>query len=677
MRYYIDANALNQGDGSSRRPFQRIQQAADIALPGDEVIVYPGIYREDVNPIHAGTQEQRIVYRSAEPGKAVITGAERISSWNHEKGHVWTARVPNRMFGSYNPYTTLVRGDWFDASRFAHTGEVYLNGKSMYETENVDSVYHPVCSQVSWEPEFSMYVWYTRQDPMTDETVFYANFQDMDPNKENVEISVRRHCFYPSKEGVGYITLSGFTVCKAATGWAPPTAYQEGMIGPHWSKGWVIEDCDVSESKCVGISLGKYLQPENENKWLNWKYKDGTQTERDCICQAQREGWTKERIGSHIIRRCHIHHCGQAGIVGHLGSVFSVIEDNHIHDINTKQNLTGAEIGGIKLHAAIDVTLRGNHIHHCTKGIWLDWQAQGTRVTGNLFHDNTLPYDHLMTEQSMDYIGEDVFVEVSHGPTLIDNNFLLSDRAMKICAQGVAVVHNLIAGAIAGVGTGVNNGAPTYPSPRYTPYHVTHGTEIAGFMTILHGDVRFYNNLFVQRTVRDYLQTFQREDVRWDDYNFVTGLNTYAGFQTLEEWKQDFEGYCGMGSPASDRYYKPLPVWTGGNVYFNGAIPWEKEKDCTQIKEHSVTIRVSCGEGEAELPILVERNGWKVQSDLYSSLLGTQCGLITTDILGMAFEPEQKFENPDGTPVRIDIDYAGTVRGDAPTAGPLEWRETN
>ena len=57
-----------------------------------------------------------------------------------------------------------------------------------------------------------------------------------------------------------------------------------------------------------------------------------------------------------LLRRCEIHDCGQTGIVGHLGGVFSVIEDNHIHHINNKQNLAGAEIGGIKMHAAIDVS---------------------------------------------------------------------------------------------------------------------------------------------------------------------------------------------------------------------------------------------------------------------------------------------------------------------------------
>lgn len=318
MRYYVDVNAVQGGDGSSEKPFRKIQEAADKAVAGDEVIVAPGVYREAVSPVNGGREDARIVYRSEVERAAVITGAESVKDWKPCDGNVWKARIPNKVFDSYNPYTTLVYGDWFVASMIAHTGDVYLNGKSMYEVTKFDKVLHPEKSRTSWEPEFSVYVWCTVQDEKEDETILYANFQGRNPNEENVEISVRKNCFYPEKEGVGYITLSGFTVRQAATQWAPPTAYQEGMIGPHWSKGWIIEDCEIYEAKCSGISLGKYLQPENDNKWSKWKYKDGTQTERECICQAQREGWNKEKIGSHIVRRCDIHDCGQTGIVGHL-----------------------------------------------------------------------------------------------------------------------------------------------------------------------------------------------------------------------------------------------------------------------------------------------------------------------------------------------------------------------
>ena len=331
MKYYVDQKAASSGNGSKETPFQRISQAASVAVPGDVVYVLPGIYREWVDPQNGGTADQRITYISTEPLKAVITGGERIKGWEPYKGQVWKVCVENRLFVHRNPYTTPAAGDWLDSSIVAHLGDVFLNGKSLYEVSTLDSVLNPEVYLPSWDPDFSVYIWYTEQDTQADQTILYANFHGKDPNKENVEISVRPACFYPSKEGVGYITLSGFTVCEAATQWAPPTAYQEGMIGPHWSKGWIIEDCEIYESKCSGISLGKYKQPENDNKWLHEKYKDGTQTERECICQAQREGWSKDRIGSHIVRRCNIHHCGQTGIVGHLGGVFSVIEDNHIH----------------------------------------------------------------------------------------------------------------------------------------------------------------------------------------------------------------------------------------------------------------------------------------------------------------------------------------------------------
>ncbi len=659
MKYYVDAKALAKGNGSKECPFQKIQEAALRAEPGDEVIVAPGIYRESVSPVNGGKEDARIIYRSEVEKAAVITGAEPVKSWEPYEGNVWMARIPNSLFGNENPYTTLIYGDWFVAMMIAHTGDVYLNEKSMYEVTKLEKVLHPEKSATSWDPEFSVYTWYTKQDEEKDETVLYANFQGKNPNEENVEISVRKNCFYPEKEGVGYITLSGFTVRQAATQWAPPTAYQEGMIGPHWSKGWIIEDCEIYESKCSGISLGKYLQAENDNKWLKWKYKDGTQTERECICQAQLEGWNKEGIGSHIIRRCDIHDCGQTGIVGHLGGVFSVIENNRIHHINNKQNLCGAEIGGIKMHAAIDVTIRHNYIYNCTRGLWLDWQAQGTRVTRNLFFQNCLPKDGNLTEE--DVIGEDIFVEVSHGPTLIDHNLLLSDCALKLATQGVAVVHNLIAGSFTAVGRGVNNGTLTKAAPRYTPYHIPHRTEIAGFMTILHGDMRFYNNIFIQKEIRPALQKLAdtMADSEWTDSNLTVGTIPYEGYPSFEEYEKQFEGYCGMGSEPSDRYYNPLPVWSEGNIYFNGAKPMSKEHAIVDT-EHQITVSLEEGEG-----------GYFLKTNLHEYMPEMKNRVITTEILGMAFEPEQKFENPDGTPIVMDKDYFEQAWGANAGAGPF------
>ena len=89
MKIYVNVNAGHDGNGTEQMPFRHINDAAKIAQPGDEVWVAPGVYREYVDPVHAGREDARITYRSVEPLGAVITGAERIQSWVPYKENVW------------------------------------------------------------------------------------------------------------------------------------------------------------------------------------------------------------------------------------------------------------------------------------------------------------------------------------------------------------------------------------------------------------------------------------------------------------------------------------------------------------------------------------------------------------------------------------------------------------
>ena len=564
MIYHVNQAAPREGDGSAARPFRHISDAAYLAQPGDEVLVAPGVYREQVSPRHGGTEDARITYRSVVPLGALITGAEEITGWTKLENGLWTVRIDNSLFGDYNPYVVEAFGDWYFAPTVRHTGCVYLNDRAMYEALTMEECIAGEVYAPSWEPEYSVYKWISVQEGH--ETVLYCNFQDIDPNTQKVEINVRRRCFFPEETGRDYITFSGFRVEKAATTWAPPAAFQDGMVGPHWSRGWIIEDCDISNSKCCGISLGKYLDPENDHYFTVKHLKSPTQMERDALCRGQYHGWLKEKVGSHIVRRCHIHHCEQTGIVGRMGAVFSVIEDNHIHHINNMQELGGAEISGIKLHAAIDVTMRRNHIHHCTMGIWCDWQAQGTRITQNLLHDNQRPDFCAWAEGGME--SQDIFVEVSHGPTLIDNNILLSQVSLRIATQGVAMVHNLCAGTFTFVGGGTGR--------RYTPYHIRHRTEVAGFMHFLHGDDRFYNNIFVQGF--DPAAPIKRGEP--NERERVCGTWQFDEYPTYDEWISWFDldvARPDMGK--LEKYHEShLPVWAEGNAYLKGAKPWKHEK---------------------------------------------------------------------------------------------------
>lgn len=656
MIYYVNQTAPKEGNGRKETPFKHINDAAKVAKPGDEVVVAPGVYREYVDPVFAGTEDSRITYRSEEPLGAVITGAEEVKSWKPYEGNVWVCRIDNGVFGNYNPYTTFVCGDWYFAPVIRHTGAVYLNDRQLYETETLEECIKGEVYGPSWEPQWSVYKWYTEQDG--NETVIYANFQGKNPNEENVEINVRRNCFMPSKTGVGYITFSGFNVNKAATTWAPPAAYQDGMIGPHWSKGWIIEDCDISNSKCCGISLGKYYDPENDHYFTNKHVKSPTQMERDAVCRGQYHGWLKEKVGSHIVRRCHIHHCEQTGIVGRMGCVFSLIEDNHIHNINNMQQLGGAEIAGIKLHAAIDVVMRRNHIHHSTMGIWCDWQAQGTRISQNLLHDNYAPENAEKAFGAM--MSQDVFVEVGHGPTLIDNNVMLSKASVRIATEGVACVHNLILGAFTAVGGGTDNVVNGVNQPRYTPYHIRHRTEVAGFMTILHGDDRIYNNIFIQNWPVHEVEAKLDMGFMMAD-NQVVGTDVFDEYPTYDEWVKNFE----LDKPANmftlmAHHFDHLPVWVNGNAYFNGAKAWKKEKENLVDETSKAYVE------------LEEKDGrYTLKTNVYELLGEFRNGIITSDILGYAFEPEQRFENPDGTAITFNEDFLGEHRGVSTIPGPF------
>ena len=659
MQYYVNCNAEFDGIGTKERPFRRISEAAKIALPGDEVLVLPGIYREYVDPQNAGTEQDRITYRSTEPLGAVITGAEPVTEWTRESENLWTARIDNGIFNNYNPYTTYVYGDWYFAGRTKHTGAVYLNGKMLYEAGSKEECEKGEIYPCSWEPEASRLKWYSEQDEKNNQTILYANFQGKDPTKENVEINVRRECFMPSVTGIGYITVSGFRIDKAATTWAPPAAFQDCMIGPHWSKGWIIEDCEISNSKCAGIGLGKYLDPDNDHYFTYRQVKSPTQMERDAVCRGQYHGWLKEKVGSHIIRRNNIHNCEQGGIIGRMGAVFSIIEDNHIHHINNMMELGGAEISGIKLHAAIDVTMRRNYIHHCTMGIWCDWEAQGTRITQNLLHDNQKPAFAEQLKGGM--MSQDLFVEVGHGPTLIDHNVLLSDASLRFATQGVAMVHNLICGAFTCVGDGTG--------PRYTPYHIPHRTEVMGFMTILHGDDRFYNNIFVQKWPKEEKTVLHDSDDGKDAENRTVGTAVFDEYPDWNEWisQFDFDNFPDMMKLAPV-HHSHLPVWAAGNVYLNGAAAWKKEKNCLTDDAAAVTVELEEQEG-----------GVYLKTNLYDLLEENndfRPGMIHSDLLGKAFEPEERFENPDGTPICFDSDYRGDHRSTVILPGPFASRES-
>ena len=64
-----------------------------------------------------------------------------------------------------------------------------------------------------------------------------------------------------------------------------------------------------------------------------------------------------------------------------------------------------------------------------------------------------------------------------------------------------------------------------------------------------------------------------------------------------------------------------------------------------------------------------------VRTNVYDLMKGFTDGVINSDILGCAFEPEQRFENPDGSEIIFDRDYFGDHRGLAVLPGPFAGKD--
>ena len=630
--YHVTVTGNDQWAGSLEHPFRTISKAAALAEVGDHVIVHEGVYREWVKPEHKGySNTKRVVYEAAKGEKVVIKGSEVVKDWEHVEGTVWKASIDNSMFGDYNPYAEELEGDWlvYPVNYKLHAGDVYLNGKSLYEASGFEELKNPVMRMngyaAPWtkhpepllHPEDSIYQW--KAEVGDEQTVIYANFQEKDPNKEFVEINVRKCCFYPERTGVDYITVRGFEIAHAACPWAPPTADQPGMVGPHWAKGWIIEDNILHDAKCSAISLGKEYST-GHNLCTRRHRKPGYQYQMEAVFRAKQIGWDKEKIGSHVVRNNTIYDCGQNGIVGHLGCIFSTIENNHIYNIAKKHEYFGYEIAGIKLHAAIDVQIIHNRIHNCSLGTWLDWQAQGTRVSRNLYYDND----------------RDFFIEVTHGPCMVDNNIFASEYSFDNVAEGTAYIHNLCCGTM----------RKEACLDRATPYHFPHSTDVAGVSLVYSGDDRIYQNIYLggQTTYTEQSQS---------------GTHDYDGCMTsIEEYMQTITS---KGNGDHEQFASVTqPAYINKNAYLKGAKPFERER-YNFVSDEDPMVKVAEDADGVYLQISVEKGMFEIPTTI-----------LKTEDIEMVRITEAAFENPDGSPMILNQDFLGNERAETPTVGPIE-----
>ena len=100
-------------------------------------------------------------------------------------------------------------------------------------------------------------------------------------------------------------------------------------------------------------------------------------------------------------------------------------------------------------------------------------------------------------------------------------------------------------------------------------------------------------------------------------------------------------------------HFDKLPVWIEGNAYLGGALRFCKETNYLMDDTSKVYVDV-------------KEDGDKVYLDTnLADVIGSfTSSLITTDVLGKAFEPQQRFEDRDGSDIIFDTDYFGNKRSE-------------
>jgi alpha-N-arabinofuranosidase len=438
---HVATTGNDAAEGSAARPYRSISKAASVAAAGDRVTVHAGVYREWVRPARGGTSEtQRITYRAA-PGEDVcVKGSERITTWQKQNGNVWKVVLPNSFFGDYNPYALKLSGGWLNYGQWHHRGDVYLDGEAFYEKKTAEEV------------EKATRSWHCAVNETS--TTITANFEDADPNEELTEINVRESLFMPSTSGLKYITVDGFRFEHAAANWAPPVIeLQMGAIGPRMGKHWIIENCTIVNARCAGIILGH-----------------APGVDYDDI----------DAFGGHIVRNNIIRRCGQAGIAGQKGATRSLITGNLIEETNYRKEFGGWETAAIKFHQSVDTVIENNlirgvyHQKQGAFGIWIDFGNQGYRISRNIIYDTQ---------------AATVFVEMNHGPALVDNNILIGND-VRSNSEATVFAHNLF------VDCGYHFHADL---KRQSRFYEPHTRNVAGRKAGTAQDDKWFHNIFVRK----------------------------------------------------------------------------------------------------------------------------------------------------------------------------------
>ncbi|MEX1015822.1 MAG: hypothetical protein WDZ31_03670 [Phycisphaeraceae bacterium] len=479
--YHVQADGgSDEHDGlTPETAFRTIQQAADLAQPGDTVLVYEGVYRERVTPPRGGSSdEQRITYMANPGDHVIITGLDLWTPEWQRQDNLHYATPDEAIFTDKhyvdggNPYRI---GYWM--RRGMTLGHVVVDGEEYAEQTNREDA--------NAEPRR----WWADQRTGT----IYIHFDD-DPDGKTVEITTRRGVFRPYLKGLGYITVQGFDLAYCANNGAVPGVvdrmhplYQSGLISTRQGHHWRIIGNTIRNAKGPGLTFSAGTDIADEHWWdphgllngqphieVNYPRLSGGDNEH-VPGNSQIEARPFKEAGFCLIANNDFHDLGASAICG-IGSLGNTIYGNRFANVSRLVLPKSAEDGVIKLHMQFGTLIERNLFEDFAgdhRAVWLDNNAVGSVVSRNVFleHPGRTPVVFLEISSSLDQylsvIDHNIFINCAHA-------------VVSAGADGVALYHNLVYGGESGFAMGSN---------RHTMLGADYGNM----------RIHVWNNLFVDQ----------------------------------------------------------------------------------------------------------------------------------------------------------------------------------
>ena len=321
-----DRRASDANAGTLDAPLKSLGAAVKRVTPGDEVIIYEGVYREAVIRGNLrGGPESQTVFRAAPGDRVVISGADPIVGWTFFRGKIWVAPWTQR-FGEIPAPNNWPPETWrFPMNR---REEVFVDGYPMIQVASLDAM-SPGSFYVD-EAASRLLVWL---------------LDGSDPAGHSVEVSMRSPVW--RIQGCSFIRIEGLVFRHAA---GPVT--QEAVSFP---------DCDAVE--VVGNRI-------------EWNAGSGL-----GIAHAK-----DDRVLRNVVN--FNGGVGIVGYVVQ-GAVFEDNETSYNNWRSALAGVFGWHFAGVKLGVpTASVFQRHVAVNNLARGIWLDFNHSGNTIDRSLLHGN-------------------------------------------------------------------------------------------------------------------------------------------------------------------------------------------------------------------------------------------------------------------------------------------------